>query len=101
MVILTVKKILCLSNPMGLGHVTRDLAVIQELRRRLPNVEAEWLTASPNTIFLKEAKGAITWRSRAELAFVIFLLLRNPCVHADSLHRMKVLNSLLVMSRSI
>jgi spore coat polysaccharide biosynthesis predicted glycosyltransferase SpsG len=49
------KKILCLSNPMGLGHVTRDLAVILELRKRLPSVEAEWLTASPNTIVLKEA----------------------------------------------
>lgn len=40
---------------MGLGHVTRDLAVMQALRKHVPNIEIVWLTAHPNTVFLKEA----------------------------------------------
>ena len=48
-------KVLCLSNSMGLGHVTRDLVVVQELRRPRPDVEAIWLTLPPNTAFLQAA----------------------------------------------
>lgn len=40
---------------MGLGHVTRDLAVVEALRKRVPDVQVVWLTASPNTVFLQEA----------------------------------------------
>lgn len=40
---------------MGLGHVTRDLAVMQALRKRRSDVEVVWLTAPPNTMFLQEA----------------------------------------------
>jgi predicted glycosyltransferase len=54
MLMLQEKKILCLSNPMGLGHVTRDVAIMRALRKRLADVEIEWLTAPPNTVFLRE-----------------------------------------------
>jgi len=40
---------------MGLGHVTRDLAVMRALRKRVPDVQVVWLTAAPNTVFLQEA----------------------------------------------
>lgn len=40
---------------MGLGHATRDLAVMRALRKRAPNVEVVWLTAPPNTTLLQEA----------------------------------------------
>jgi len=55
MVALTGKRVLCLSSSMGLGHVTRDVAVVQELRKRVPDVQVVWLTAPPNTVFLQEA----------------------------------------------
>ena len=52
---MTGKRVLCLSSSMGLGHVTRDLAVAQALRKRVPDIQVVWLTASPNTVFLQEA----------------------------------------------
>lgn len=55
MVTLTGARVLCLSASMGLGHVTRDLAVVRALRERVPDIQVVWLTARPNTVFLQEA----------------------------------------------
>lgn len=44
---------------MGLGHVTRDLAVMQALRKRVPDIEVVWLTAHPNTVVLQQAGEAL------------------------------------------
>lgn len=52
---MTGPRLLCLSNPMGLGHITRDLAVIRALRKLIPQLEATWLTAEPNVSILREA----------------------------------------------
>ncbi len=52
---MTVKRILYVSGSLGLGHVTRDLALAKELRRQNPQVEISWLAAHPATLLLKEA----------------------------------------------
>ena len=49
------KKILYVSGSIGLGHVTRDLAVAGQLRKQYPEVELSWLASHPATIPLKEA----------------------------------------------
>ncbi len=49
------KKILYVSGSIGLGHVTRDLAIAEQLRKQCPEVELSWLTAHPATLLLKEA----------------------------------------------
>jgi len=45
-------KVLYVSGSLGLGHATRDLAVVRELRRRAPSTEVAWLSASPTYEFL-------------------------------------------------
>jgi predicted glycosyltransferase len=47
--------ILYISGSLGLGHVTRDLAIARELRRQIPGAEIEWLAAHPATRYLEEA----------------------------------------------
>jgi UDP-N-acetylglucosamine:LPS N-acetylglucosamine transferase len=49
------KKILYVSGSIGLGHVTRDLAIARQLRRQRPEVELFWLASHPATSLLKEA----------------------------------------------
>lgn len=49
------KKILYVSGSIGLGHVTRDLAIAGQLRKQCPGVELYWLASHPATIPLKEA----------------------------------------------
>jgi UDP-N-acetylglucosamine:LPS N-acetylglucosamine transferase len=43
------------SGSIGLGHVTRDLAIAGQLRKQYPEVELLWLASHPATIPLKEA----------------------------------------------
>jgi len=47
--------ILYISGSLGLGHVTRDLAIARELRKYFPGAIIEWLAAHPATLFLEEA----------------------------------------------
>ncbi len=42
-------KVLFLPSHVGLGHVTRDLAVARALRRLEPRIEVEWCSAEPAT----------------------------------------------------
>ncbi len=49
------RRVLYLSSPIGLGHVRRDLAIADELRKQHPGVEIEWLSQSPVTDFLERA----------------------------------------------
>jgi len=49
------KRILYVSGSIGLGHVTRDLAIARQLREQYPEVELSWLASHPATIPLKEA----------------------------------------------
>jgi len=47
--------VLYISGSLGLGHITRDLAIANSLRKILPEVEIEWLAADPASTFLLEA----------------------------------------------
>jgi UDP:flavonoid glycosyltransferase YjiC (YdhE family) len=49
------KKILYISGSLGLGHVTRDLAIAAQLRKQCPQVELSWLASHPATLLLAEA----------------------------------------------
>lgn len=48
-------KVLYVSGNIGLGHVTRDLAVADALRARNPDVRISWLAAEPALTVLREA----------------------------------------------
>ena len=48
------KKVLYISGSVGLGHVTRDLAIANELRRQNPDVEISWLAPHPAALKLEE-----------------------------------------------
>ena len=45
-------RVLFLSSPIGLGHVRRDLAIADALRRQVPGLRVDWLSQSPVTEFL-------------------------------------------------
>lgn len=47
--------VLYISGSLGLGHVTRDIAIANQLRILLPEVDIEWLAANPATTLLEEA----------------------------------------------
>jgi len=49
------KKILFISGSFGLGHVTRDLPIAEELRRQVPDVDLEWIATGPAAAMLFEA----------------------------------------------
>jgi len=48
-------RILFFSGSVGLGHVTRDLAIANELRRLIPDVEIFWLASDPATQVIENA----------------------------------------------
>jgi alpha/beta hydrolase fold len=41
------KRALYISSPIGLGHVQRDIAIADELRRLRPDLEIDWLALHP------------------------------------------------------
>ena len=52
---MSTKRILYVSGSIGLGHVTRDIAIAKELRKQIPDVELSWLAAPPANAVLEEA----------------------------------------------
>jgi hypothetical protein len=48
-------RILYVSGSIGLGHVTRDLAIARELRAISPDIELHWLAASPASDVLAQS----------------------------------------------
>ena len=48
-------KILFISGSLGMGHVTRDLAIVRAFRTLEPNAEIVWLAGEPAVSVLKEA----------------------------------------------
>jgi pimeloyl-ACP methyl ester carboxylesterase/predicted glycosyltransferase len=46
------KRALFVSSPIGLGHAQRDLAIANELRSIVPNLEIDWLAQHPVTALL-------------------------------------------------
>ena len=49
------KKVLFISGSIGLGHVSRDLAIASAMRARRPELEISWLAASPADRVIREA----------------------------------------------
>ena len=49
------RRAIYVSSPIGLGHVRRDLAIAQELRRLVPNLKIDWLAQDPVTRVLQNA----------------------------------------------
>lgn len=48
------KQILFISGSLGLGHVSRDLAIARELRKQRPDCKIHWLAAEPASSVLRE-----------------------------------------------
>ncbi len=61
------RRALLLSSPIGLGHVWRDVAIAEELRRVVPALEVHWLAQEPVTTVLR-ARGETIHPASAELA---------------------------------
>jgi UDP-N-acetylglucosamine:LPS N-acetylglucosamine transferase len=48
-------KLLYVSGSLGLGHITRDLAIARALRRRKPGIDIWWLAGEPARSMLQRA----------------------------------------------
>lgn len=48
-------RVLFISGSIGLGHVTRDLAITAQLRQELPAADIQWLAADPASLYLRNA----------------------------------------------
>ena len=68
-------RVLYLSSPIGLGHVRRDLAIAEALRKLRPEVEVQWLTQSPVADFLEQ---------RGETVHPASRLLASESAHIES-----------------
>jgi hypothetical protein len=47
-------RLLFYSGSIGLGHVTRDVAIADEIRKLRPDMEIDWLAAPPASEYLEE-----------------------------------------------
>lgn len=52
---MTNKKVLFISGSIGLGHVTRDIALANELRKQNPEIEISWIASEPASNLLVDA----------------------------------------------
>lgn len=48
-------EILFISGSLGLGHITRDLAIANKLREKYPEAKIKWLATHPATLMLEDA----------------------------------------------
>ena len=69
------RRALYISSPIGLGHARRDVAIAQELRKLVPDLEIDWLAQHPVTKVLA-AEGERIHPASAELA--------NESTHIES-----------------
>ena len=58
------RRAIFVSSPIGLGHARRDVAVAEELRNLVPNLEIEWLAQDPVTRVLESHRERIHPSSR-------------------------------------
>ncbi|MDQ2942364.1 MAG: alpha/beta fold hydrolase [Candidatus Dormibacteraeota bacterium] len=61
------RRALFVSSPIGLGHARRDVAIAQELRKQVPDLEIDWLAQDPVTRVL-EAHGERIHPASSQLA---------------------------------
>jgi predicted glycosyltransferase len=65
--------ILFILSALGLGHTIRDLAIIKELRKLIPDVKVSWLSGAPASNILREHNESLlpessVWPSEAKVA---------------------------------
>jgi pimeloyl-ACP methyl ester carboxylesterase/predicted glycosyltransferase len=65
--VLRPRRALAVSSPIGLGHVWRDIAIADELRRQVPGLEVQWLAQEPVATVLR-ARGETILAASAGLA---------------------------------
>ena len=58
------QRVLYVSSSVGLGHVSRDLAIAGALRDRLPDLEIVWLAGAPAADVLRDAGERVLPESR-------------------------------------
>ncbi|MGH1562057.1 alpha/beta fold hydrolase [Mumia sp. DW29H23] len=68
------RRALFLTSPIGLGHVRRDLAIADALRKRHPDLQVDWLTEPPATGVLERAGERVHPASAA---------LASECTHVE------------------
>ncbi|MDD1772431.1 MAG: hypothetical protein LUQ09_05870 [Methanomassiliicoccales archaeon] len=61
-------KILYISGSIGLGHVTRDISIVNELRKRRKDIEIVWLADTPSTAYLRAAGESVLADMEKEIA---------------------------------
>lgn len=69
-------RVLYVSGSLGLGHVTRDLAIAAEMRRMYPEVDIRWIAGSPASEVLTAAGEKLVpeqaqYRGETDLAEVV------------------------------
>lgn len=62
------KRVLSICSPIGLGHAARDVAIADELRRRHPGLEIDWLAQPPVTGVLADRGEHVHPASRSLLS---------------------------------
>jgi hypothetical protein len=70
---MSVPKVLYVSSSIGLGHVSKDMAIAGELRRLAPGIEILWVAGHPASDVLRKAgenvlPEAEQWRGASEIA---------------------------------
>ena len=76
-------RVLYISGSIGLGHVSKDLAITRELRRARPNMEILWLAGHPASEVLRDAGEKVVreserWVGASEIA--------ERCMHNGQLN---------------
>ena len=74
------KRALYVSSPIGLGHARRDVAIAQELRKLVPDLEIDWLAQDP-VIRVLEAEGERIHPASAGLANESGHIQSESCEH--------------------
>jgi len=74
------KRALYVSSPIGLGHARRDVAIAEELRKLVPDLEIDWLAQDPVTRVL-EAEGERIHPGSAQLANESHHIRSESCEH--------------------
>lgn len=84
-------RVLYLSSPIGLGHVRRDTAVVDEMRRLVPRLEVEWLTQPPVAQVL-ESRGEVVHPASRWLASESAHIVEH--LHGHELHAIDALRDM-------
>ena len=86
------KKILFVSGSLGLGHISRDLAIADELRKNFTDIDIQWLAAEPARSVIVQAGEFLVKEAD---------LLSNDTVEAESTAKGTSLNLLKYLLKAL